>query len=76
MAEWLQGFFCTSALVDGQPQSMSSDSIPMCSSSSVTIVISPAVMQCGMCCVINIEFNNKVVVAYTTLLTVYLHVCI
>ena len=40
--------FCISALVDGQPQSSSSDSMPMCSSSSITILISSALMQSSM----------------------------
>ena len=37
--------FCTSAFVKGQPCSMSSDSMPGCSSSSVAILISSSIIQ-------------------------------
>ena len=39
---------CISALVNGQPWNMSSDTIPMCSLSSVAILILSVVMQSGM----------------------------
>ena len=39
---------CTSALVDGQLHSTSSDSIPICSSSSIAFLIASAVMKSEM----------------------------
>ena len=41
-------FFCTSALVNGQLHSMSSDRMPMCSSCSVAILVYSYVMQSAM----------------------------
>ena len=40
--------FCTSTFVDGQLWTTCSDRIPKCSSSSITILISSALMQSGM----------------------------
>ena len=40
--------FCTSAFVNGLPWSTDFDSMPQCSSSSVTLLISSAVMKSGM----------------------------
>ena len=40
--------FCIPALDDSLSLSMSSDSMPMCSSSSIAILISSAIMQSGM----------------------------
>ena len=43
--------FCTSALVNGQPWSMSSESMPMCLSPSVAILILPQ-MSCNPCMIL------------------------